>query len=86
MIQHRFGGRRLIETMPARAIDLRPRLAGAVDALDALGDADCANALEAIRRRVDAWASQRFSGVSSFGDRSCSRHCPSRLGAPPSPQ
>lgn len=51
MTRNRFGSR-LIETMPSRAIDLRPRLARAIDALDAVGEADCASVFELIRRRT----------------------------------
>jgi hypothetical protein len=51
---NRFHGR-LQEVMPSRAIDLRPRLARAVDALAALSETKCANAFQEINRRVDAW-------------------------------
>jgi hypothetical protein len=54
---------RLLETMPSRAIDLRPRLARAVDTLSAFRDADGAVAFAQIARRVDAWASRRFGGL-----------------------
>jgi hypothetical protein len=55
MIAHRFGGR-LIERMPSRAIDLRPRLAGAVDSWNALREVECTRVFDAIHRRVDELA------------------------------
>ena len=55
MIAHRFGGR-LIDRMPSRAIDLRPRLAGAVDSWNALREVECTRVFDAIHRRVDELA------------------------------
>jgi hypothetical protein len=51
---------RLVEAMPPRAIDLHPRLAGAVDSLSALRDTHCANAFVQIALRADTWISHRL--------------------------
>jgi len=48
---------RLVESMPSRAIDLRPRLARAIDTLSALCEGNCANVFQEITHRVDTWAS-----------------------------
>ncbi len=52
--------RTLLERMPPRALDLRPRLARAVDSVCALRDPNCANAFVQIALRADTWISQRF--------------------------
>jgi hypothetical protein len=79
MIAHRFGGR-LIEGMPLRAIDLHPRLAGAVDSWNALGEAECTSVFEAIQRRVDELAQQAWRPDVHRGARDgCTRFPPARL-------
>ena len=53
---------RLLEAMPPRAIDLRPRLARAVDSLSALRDTNCTNVFDVIALRAATWISRRFGG------------------------
>ena len=53
---------RLLEAMPLRAIDFRPRLARAMDALAALRERDRAEIFTEIALRVDECASRRFQG------------------------
>jgi hypothetical protein len=48
--------RRLLETMPARAIDFRPRLARAIDALSALREGEEAEVFVKIAMRAREWA------------------------------
>ena len=54
---------RLLETMPSRAIDLRPHLARAVDCLTALGAEDCADVFADVALRVETWRRDRFDGL-----------------------
>jgi len=54
---------RLLETMPARAIDLRPHLARAVDRLSAFCAEDCADVFADVASRVETWRRDRFGGL-----------------------
>jgi hypothetical protein len=68
-----MNGGRLLEVMPSRAIDMRPRLARAVDALAAACETKCANLFLEINRRVDAWESHGFAGRVGTAARSLRR-------------
>jgi len=54
---------RLLETVRPRAIDLRPRLARALDKLSTLHDPNGANGLVEIALRVEAWTRHHFAAV-----------------------
>jgi len=60
MNAHGNAARRLLETMPSRAIDLRPHLARAVDTLTAFCAEDCADVLADVALRVETWRRNRF--------------------------
>jgi hypothetical protein len=56
----------LREAMRARAIDFRPRLARAIDALARLGDADRADIFARLARRVEEWETGEASPTSAW--------------------
>ena len=60
---------RLLETVRPRAIDLRPRLARALDKLSTLHDPNGANGLVEIALRVEAWTRHHFAAVSGVPPR-----------------